>query len=287
MIIVTGGAGFIGSNLIHALNKKKEKNIVICDKIYTKQKKKYLTNAKYKILIKPKNLFYFLNKNSKKIKYIFHLGATSATTSTNYKELLKNNYEFSSKIWEFCIKNNIGLTYASSASTYGDGKNGFKDSSSLNYLNKLKPLNAYGQTKHLFDLYISKKIKNKKILPPQWIGLKFFNVYGNNEIHKKKQMSVISYLIPKIKKNMEIKLFKSHKKKIKDGHQKRDFIHISDCLYIMLWLYKKPKISGIFNVGTGTSRTFLDLTKILFKNLKKKEKIKFIETPKNIQKHYQ
>ena len=179
------------------------------------------------------------------------------------------------------------MIYASSASTYGDGSNGFKDSSSLEYLNKLKPLNLYGKSKHLFDLYIAKRIKNKELLPPQWVGLKFFNVYGVNEFHKKKQMSVISFLIPKIKKNMEIKLFKSHKKNIKDGYQKRDFIHVSDCLDIMIWLYNKPNISGIFNVGTGTPRAFIDLTKILFKNLKKKEKIKFIKTPKNVLKHYQ
>ena len=287
MIIVTGGAGFIGSNLIYALNKIKEKNIVICDKINSKLKKKYLKNAKYKILINPINLFNFLNKNSSDIKYIFHLGAISVTTATNYKKLLKNNYEFSCKIWKFCVKNQIGLIYASSASTYGDGSNGFKDSSSLEYLNKLKPLNLYGKSKHLFDLYIAKRIKNKELLPPQWVGLKFFNVYGVNEFHKKKQMSVISFLIPKIKKNMEIKLFKSHKKNIKDGYQKRDFIHVSDCLDIMIWLYNKPNISGIFNVGTGTPRAFIDLTKILFKNLKKKEKIKFIKTPKNVLKHYQ
>ena len=287
MIIITGGAGFIGSNLIYALNNKKERNIVICDNINSQLKKKYLKKAKYKKIIKSSNLFRFLKKNNQKIKYIFHLGAISATTASNYNKLLKNNYELSCKIWDFCKEHNIKLIYASSASTYGDGRNGFKDSSSIKYLKKLKPLNLYGKSKHLFDLYVAKQIIKNEILPPQWVGLKFFNVYGSNETHKKKQMSVISYLIPKIKKNIEIKLYKSHKKNFKDGEQKRDFVHISDCLDIILWFYKKPKISGIFNIGTGQSRTFLDLAKILFKNLKKKEKIKFIKTPKNIQKHYQ
>ena len=286
MLIVTGGAGFIGSNLVYGLNRKNIKNIVICDDVNTKLKKEYLRKAKYKSIVKPSNLFTFLKKE-RNVEYIFHLGAISETTSTNFKKLKKNNYEFSCKIWDYCVQNKVGFSYASSASTYGDGKNGFKDSSSLNYLKKLKPLNLYGKSKHLFDLYISKKIKEKKKTPYQWIGLKFFNVYGKNELHKKKQMSVISFLVPKIKKNLEINLFKSHNKNFKDGEQKRDFVHVSDCINLMIWLYRKPKISGIFNVGTGSSRTFYELTKIIFKNLKKKEKINFIDTPKDVLKHYQ
>ena len=281
MIIVTGGAGFIGSNLIYALNKINEFDIVVCDNVRSKLKNAYLRKAKYRCLIN------FLKKNQNKIKYIFHLGAISATTATNFSKLLKNNYEFSCKLWNFCKKNSISLSYASSAATYGDGKNGFKDSISLKYLKKLKPLNMYGESKHLFDLYVSKQINNNDTLPPQWVGLKFFNVYGNNELHKKKQMSVVSYLFPKMKNNEEILLFKSHNKNFKDGKQSRDFVYVEDCINVMLWLYKNPKISGIFNVGTGKSRTFLDLAKIMFKNLKKEEKIKYIKAPNNILKHYQ
>ena len=273
MIIVTGGAGFIGSNLIYALNKINEFDIVVCDNVRSKLKNAYLRKAKYRFLIKPSGLINFLKKNQNKIKYIFHLGAISATTATNFSKLLKNNYEFSCKLWNFCKKNSISLSYASSAATYGDGKNGFKDSISLKYLKKLKPLNMYGESKHLFDLYVSKQINNNDTLPPQWVGLKFFNVYGNNELHKKKQMSVVSYLFPKMKNNEEILLFKSHNKNFKDGKQSRDFVYVEDCINVMLWLYKNPKISGIFNVGTGKSRTFLDLAKIMFKNLKKEEKI--------------
>ena len=287
MIIVTCGAGFIGLNLVYELNKRNNYNITICDIANSKLNKNYLKKIKYKKIISPSNFFNFLKKNKKKIKYIFHLGAISATTSSNFSKLLKNNLEFSIKVLNFCNKNKTGLIYASSASTYGNGSYGFKDNENYNYLSKLKPLNLYGESKHLFDLHISKKIKKEGKLQFQCVGLKFFNVYGNNERHKKKQMSIISYLTPLINKNKEIKLFKSHNKKFRDGEQKRDFVHVSDCINVILWFYKNKKISGLFNVGTGSARTFLDVTKILFNQLNKKEKIEFINTPKNIRKHYQ
>ena len=162
MIIITGGAGFIGLNLIYELNKISEKNIVICDLVNSILKKNYLKKIKYKKKVSPSNFFYFLNKNKKKINYIFHLGAISSTTSVNFKKLMKNNLEFSIKILNFCTINKIGMIYASSASTYGNGSNGFNDSENYSYLNKLKPLNLYGKSKHLFDLHIVKKIKKKR-----------------------------------------------------------------------------------------------------------------------------
>ena len=162
MLIVTGGLGFIGSNLVYGLNKINQNNIIICDTANSKLKKNYLKKAKYKKIISPPSFFYFLEKNKKKIKYIFHLGAITATTSLDFKKLLKNNLEFSIKILKFCTNNKIGFIYASSASTYGDGSNGFNDYENYVYLNKLKPLNLYGRSKHFFDLYISEKVKKKK-----------------------------------------------------------------------------------------------------------------------------
>ena len=162
MLIVTGGLGFIGSNLVYGLNKINQNNIIICDTANSKLKKNYLKKAKYKKIISPSNFFYFLEKNKKKIKYIFHLGAITATTSLDFKKLLKNNLEFSIKILKFCTNNKIGFIYASSASTYGDGSNGFNDKENYVYLSKLKPLNLYGRSKHFFDLCISEKIKKKK-----------------------------------------------------------------------------------------------------------------------------
>ena len=287
MLIITGGAGFIGSNLIYELNRIKEKNIIICDVLNSKLKKNYLKKLSYKKIVPPIKIFNFLEKNKEKIRYIFHLGAISATTSSNFSKLIKNNLEFPIKILKFCNLNKIDLIYASSASTYGNGKNGFNDNDNLHYLNKLKPLNLYGKSKNLFDLHVSKKIKKKSELSIQCVGLKFFNVYGKNEKHKKKQMSIISSLSSIIKKKGKVKLFKSHNKNFKDGEQKRDFIHVSDCINVILWFYKKKRISGLFNVGTGDARTFIDVTKILYKELKIKENISFIDTPKNIRKHYQ
>ena len=287
MLIITGGAGFIGSNLIYELNRIKEKNIIICDVLNSKLKKNYLKKLSYKKIVPPIKIFNFLEKNKEKIRYIFHLGAISATTSSNFSKLIKNNLEFPIKILKFCNLNKIDLIYASSASTYGNGKNGFNDNDNLHYLNKLKPLNLYGKSKNLFDLHVSKKIKKKSELSIKCVGLKFFNVYGKNEKHKKKQMSIISSLSSIIKKKGKVKLFKSHNKNFKDGEQKRDFIHVSDCINVILWFYKKNRISGLFNVGTGDARTFIDVTKILYKELKIKENISFIDTPKNIRKHYQ
>ena len=190
MLIVTGGVGFIGSNLVYGLNKINQNNIIICDTANSKLKKSYLKKAKYKKIIPPSNFFYFLEKNKKKIKYIFHLGAITATTSLDFKKLLKNNLELSIKILKFCTNNKIGFIYASSASTYGSGANGFNDKENYAYLNKLKPLNFYGKSKHFFDLHI-KCFDNYKKYPLTFVGsVAFYLSDYINEIAKKEGMQV-------------------------------------------------------------------------------------------------
>ena len=261
MIIVTGGEGFIGKNLINKLKRNGFTNIINLD-----------TNSMGLELI-----IDFITFNND-IECIFHLGAISDTTETNKDLLKKYNLDFSVFIWNYCTTFKIPLIYASSAATYGNGDNGFDDDD-LN----LSPLNLYGISKHQFDLFI----KEQKETPPNWYGLKFFNVYGNGEAHKGKMASVVYHFYNQIKKTGELKLFKSHRDNILDGEQKRDFIYVDDIIDVCLYLYNNKPQSGIYNVGTGKARTYNDLAKIVFKTLGIEEKISYIDTPINIRNSYQ
>ena len=280
MIVVTGGLGFIGSNIIKGLNDIGYKNIIICDWV-DKIGKKNISKHQYIKIIKPDYLFNFLNKN-KNIDYIIHMGAISSTIENNFKIIYKNNTIFSRNIWNWCTDNNIKLIYASSAATYGDGNNGFSD----NKNNIYKPLNYYGWSKYYFDKYALKQ-SSKNNCPPQWVGLKFFNVYGPNEYHKGKMQSVVKHSLDQYKSNKFVKLFKSYNIKYKNGQQIRDFIYIDDCISIIKWFINNPKINGIYNCGTGKGRSFEDLVKAMFKAINKDPKIEYIEMPNEIKNQYQ
>ncbi len=283
-IVVTGGAGFIGSNLIEELNKNGYKNILIVDHmqgIKGERKRNNLANREYADLIEADEFLSLIeseNERVKNIDVIFHLGARTDTTEKDKEFLLKNNTEYSKKLYNFSLKNNCQFIYASSAATYGDGKQGYNDKE-----RNLQPLNYYGYSKYLFDEWVLDNQKKTR----QWVGLKFFNVYGPNEYHKDFMASVILHGFFEIEKEGKIKLFKSYKKEYPDGYQKRDFIYVKDVVKILLFFFHHERISGIFNVGTGTARTFLDLANALFRAINKKPNIQFIDMPEELKKKYQ
>tara|TARA_B100001059_G_scaffold71165_1_gene68253 strand:+ start:3064 stop:4032 length:969 start_codon:yes stop_codon:yes gene_type:complete len=281
MILVTGAAGFIGSNIVASLNKKGYKNIILCDWVDENIKKKNIEKLIYQKLVPPEKIIGYLNK-TKNIELIIHMGANSSTTETNFRLIYNINTRFSKNLWKWCTKNQVRLIYASSAATYGNGAKGFNDSDTQIY----KPLNIYGLSKYLFDRYVIKQAK-KGICPPQWVGLKFFNVYGPNEYHKGNMQSVVKHAFDQYNKFGKVKLFKSYNNKYMDGQQTRDFIYVDDCVSLINWLVKNRNISGIYNCGTSIERTFEELVKAMFNAINISPKIEYIAMPKNLRKQYQ
>lgn len=272
-IVVTGGAGFIGSCIITSLNDNQYEDIIIVDDISTTEKWKNINGKKYITYIN-KTVFWDRIKEFKDITHVIHMGACSSTTETNFDYLWDNNVEFSKKLFLFCIEHEISFIYASSAATYGNGSMGFSDRS----IESLKPLNRYGYSKHVFDLWVEKQSKK----PKQCVGLKFFNVYGPNEYHKNGMFSMVYQGYKQIVANGEIKLFKSGCSDISDGEQKRDFIYVKDICKLIIWLMQNEEISGLYNVGTGVARSFNDLAKSIFSALQKDSKIVYIDMPSEL-----
>lgn len=281
MIIVTGAAGFIGSNLISKLNNENYNDIVITDDFSKTEKHKNFKGKKYSEEVHRNDLFDFIKKNQKFIQFIFHIGARTDTAEFDKSVLDKLNLNYTKEVWKLCVKFGIPLVYASSAATYGAGENGYSDSHEI--IEKLKPLNPYGESKNDFDKWaLSQKKK-----PYFWAGIKFFNVYGANEYHKNRMASVIFHAYNQIKKTGGMKLFRSHNPNYKNGEQLRDFVYVKDVTDILFFLMKYRKNSGIYNLGTGTARTFKDLVKAVFKAMNINENISFIDTPKDIRDKYQ
>jgi ADP-L-glycero-D-manno-heptose 6-epimerase len=286
MLLVTGGAGFIGSNLVAALCERGQ-NVIVCDRLGEGDKWRNLAHHDIEDVIPPEELPEFLRWAEGRLSGVFHLGAISATTETDADSLLANNFRLSKVFWEHCAREEIPLIYASSAATYGDGAAGFDDDADPAALARLKPLNGYGWSKHLFDRWVQRQLAKDRPCPPQWAGLKFFNVYGPNEYHKGGQASVAWHLFGQLSRGEPAKLFQSHHPDYADGGQLRDFIWVGDCVEVMLWLLATPGTSGLFNVGTGKARSFADLARAVFAAMAQPENISYLPTPEAIRDKYQ
>ncbi len=284
MIVVTGAAGFIGSALIGRLNQEGYKDIVAVDDFSKREKDKNLEGKTLIAKVGRKDFIAWLDEFGKEVDFVFHIGARTDTTEFNKEIFDELNVNYSIDVWNLCTKHQIPLVYASSAATYGMGEYGYKDDHEI--VEKLKPLNPYGESKNEFDKWVLKQVKESK-QPPFWAGLKFFNVYGPNEYHKGRMASVIFHAFHQIKNTGGMKLFRSHNPNYKNGEQLRDFIYVKDLIEVCLFLMEEQPKSGIYNLGTGKARTFLDLAKNTFKAMDKEEKISFIDTPEDIRDKYQ
>jgi ADP-L-glycero-D-manno-heptose 6-epimerase len=287
MFIVTGGAGFIGSNIVAALEDSGRGPVVVVDRLRSGDKWQNIAKRNLFDVIDPDHLDEFLNEHASDIEAVIHMGAISATTERDADKILKNNFQLSKKLWHWCSSNEVRYIYASSAATYGDGNQGFEDDGSSGFLASLHPMNAYGWSKHLFDRRVADMIESGAPRPPQWAGLKFFNVYGPNEYHKGRMASVVSQVFPVAKAGEACQLFRSHRPDYEDGGQLRDFIWVGDCVNIVMWLLDNRDTSGLFNCGSGKARSFSDLAKAVYGALDKNPNITFIDTPEDIRDKYQ
>jgi ADP-L-glycero-D-manno-heptose 6-epimerase len=304
VIIVTGAAGFIGSCMVEFLNRNGYNNIIIVDDFTKEKKKPNYIDKKILARVERDELFSWLKNFPQKIDFVFHLGARTDTTEFDYSIHEKLNVEYSKKIWNYCTQKNIPLVYASSAATYGSGELGYKDDHDI--VERLKPLNPYGVSKNEFDKWVLHQPKDSQ--PPFWAGLKFFNVYGQNEYHKERMASVIFHSFNQIKNTGKVKLFRSHNPAYEDGDQLRDFIYVEDVIKIMYWVMEIVSressfvshdsesrltshvsllTNGIYNVGTGKARAFKDLVTAIFESMNLQPEIEYIDTPPDIRDKYQ
>ncbi|MEI8279868.1 MAG: ADP-glyceromanno-heptose 6-epimerase [Bacteroidota bacterium] len=281
MIAITGAAGFIGSYLTGYLNQLGFHQLILVDDFSVESKVKNLIGKKYLHKVHREQFFEWNQNHPDQIDYIFHLGARTDTTEMDYSVHKKWNLDYSKDIWELCAKEHIPLVYASSAATYGNGENGYIDNHDV--VTQLHPLNPYGQSKNDFDIWALEQ----KHTPPFWAGVKFFNVYGPNEYHKGRMASVIFHAYHQIKKNGTVKLFRSHNPNYKDGEQIRDFVYVRDVVNMCVWLMEQQPANGLYNVGTGTARTFKDLVNAIFTSLHLEPNIQFVDTPEDIRDKYQ
>ena len=281
MIIVTGAAGFIGSCLIGRLNEKNFNFIIAVDDFSDPQKLANLADKRIQECVDRESFFTWLDQNYQEVEFIFHIGARTDTTEFDWQIFEHLNVEYSKQIWHRCVAYQIPLVYASSAATYGLGELGYDDNESL--IPQLKPLNPYGESKNEFDIWVLEQERK----PFFWAGLKFFNVYGPNEYHKGRMASVIFHAFNQICQSGRMRLFRSHNPGYADGEQMRDFVYVKDVVDVCMFLMHHRRHSGIYNLGSGQARTFLDLATLTFQALGLESKIDFIDTPADIRDKYQ
>jgi ADP-L-glycero-D-manno-heptose 6-epimerase len=286
VIVVTGAAGFIGSNVVAALNAQGETDIAVCDWLGQDQRWMNLRKRMFRHFVFPEDLMAFLDGASN-VQAIVHMGANSSTTATDGDGVVRTNLQFSLKLLDWSAEHQVPLIYASSAATYGDGAEGFEDGLSLAELRRLRPLNLYGWSKHQFDLIVAERMEKGLALPPKCIGLKFFNVFGQNEYHKGDMMSVLAKNYDVVSAGGEVKLFKSHRNDYVDGGQKRDFVYIDDVVEVILWSLREGPARGLFNVGTGEATSFRELLEALFSAANREPRIAFVPMPETLRSKYQ
>ena len=285
VILITGGAGFIGSNLVAHFADRAD--VVVCDRLDHDDRWRNIAECDIADLVGADDLGDFLAGNAGQIDVVVHMGAISSTTERDVDLIMRTNFKLPQELWRWCANNDSRLIYASSAATYGDGAAGFDDDESLTALARLRPLNPYGWSKHLFDRWVQRFMAAGHAHPAQWAGLKFFNVYGPNEEHKGGMRSVVRQVAPVAKAGKAVPLFRSHRPDVADGAQRRDFVTVGDCVAVVDWLVGNASVNGLFNVGTGKARTFADLATVVFTALGREPLVEYIDIPTAIRDRYQ
>ena len=287
-ILVTGGAGFIGSNIVANLTQDRGCDVVVCDRLRDAAGGKWRNLAKHAIadFIPPEGLFEWLDRGGGGPDLIVHMGAISSTLEGDADRIVATNFGLSRDLFRWCAAHGRPFIYASSAATYGDGTRGFDDAQDLESLRALRPLNAYGWSKALFDQFVARQV-GQGLSPPRWTGLKFFNVYGPNEGHKGAMSSVVNQIWPKVARGEGVSLFKSHREDYADGSQTRDFIYVKDVADCVGWLARSGGVNGVFNLGSGEDRSFADLARAVFAAAGRQPRIDYIDMPESIRPTYQ
>jgi ADP-L-glycero-D-manno-heptose 6-epimerase len=288
IVFVTGGAGFIGSNIVARLAEDRTLDLVVCDRLHEVDSGKWKNLARHPIgdFVHPEDMFDWLERRWRDVELVVHMGAVSSTTEPDADKIIRSNFQLSRDLFRWCADRQRRMIYASSAATYGAGEHGFDDDNDYEALARLKPLNTYGWSKALFDLFAARQA-GRDYAPPQWVGLKFFNVYGPNEEHKHSMKSVASQIWPQVREGHAVQLFKSYRADVPDGGQKRDFVYVRDAADVTRWLFENPQVNGIYNLGSGTARSFEDLARQVFEAAGRNAQIDYGPMPPAIRDKYQ